>query len=263
MLTIIYFIVFLVSVLVAGFILIRYKKVNSAITLLCLSIIASCLGRYMVAGSETLEVALWGNRFIYVGACFSPLLLLKILTNLCNIKMPHIVTILLSLYSMVIIGLVAFVDRSALYYETVTLEQAEGYSYLAKTYGPLHSLFTALNVFYILLLLYNIIYAFKKRKWVPYRTIISLGGICFIIILIYIVESVFSLEISYMSFGYLMGLLVIIYTYERMNMYDMSSNVINTMEQMKEYGYIVLDRKSHFISSNEYVKEIFPSSSNT
>lgn len=258
MITIIYLMVFIVSVIVFGFILIRYKKVNSSITLLCLSIVASCLGRYMIASSQSLETALWGNRILYVGACFSPLLILNILANLCNIRMTKMVTIVLSVYSTIIISMVAFVGYSDFYYEHVALGQANGYSYLIKSYGPMHVSFTILNIIYVLLLVFNMVFAIRQRKWVPYRTIITLGGICFTLILAYILENVFNMDISYMSFGYMVGLMIIIYTYERVNMYDMSSNVIRAMEQMKEYGYIVLDKKYKYISSNTYVKEIFP-----
>ncbi|MGN1084738.1 MAG: hypothetical protein ACI4QX_07025 [Lachnospiraceae bacterium] len=65
-------------------------------------------------------------------------------------------------------------------------------------------------------------------------------------------------EISYLSIGYLVGMLLLTKFFDRINMYDMSANIVSSIERMKEYGYIVVDNKYRYVSANDNIKELFP-----
>ena len=54
-----------------------------------------------------------------------------------------------------------------------------------------------------------------------------------------------------------------VYLAERINMFDMSSNIAASVDRLKEYGYIELDRKFRYISANDYARELFPELNNT
>lgn len=86
----------------------------------------------------------------------------------------------------------------------------------------------------------------------------TLSITCFSVIIMYILERLLHINVSLLSVGYLIGILLLIKYFERVNMFDMSSNVVATMEKIKEYGYIVFDNKYRYISANDYMKEIFP-----
>ena len=82
MITMFYFIVFLLALFMTGSFLVRNKNVDTVYILFCLLVTVNCLGRYMQASSETLEMAIWANRFLYVGGCYAPLLTVVILSRL-------------------------------------------------------------------------------------------------------------------------------------------------------------------------------------
>lgn len=61
-----------------------------------------------------------------------------------------------------------------------------------------------------------------------------------------------------MPLGYLVGIMLLPNYFDRLNIYDMSSNIISAIERMSEYGYIVFDDKYRYVSANAYLKELFP-----
>ncbi len=102
------------------------------------------------------------------------------------------------------------------------------------------------------------VYALRRRKEISFRTVAAIGGIGFLVILMYIVERLVGSNISFLMVGYLLGIALLTKYFERINMYDMSTNIMNSVEKMKEYGYIVFDDKYRYINANIFAKELFP-----
>ncbi len=48
------------------------------------------------------------------------------------------------------------------------------------------------------------------------------------------------------------------YLFDRMNMFDMTINISNFLDRMKNYGYIAFDNKLRYVNSNETARELFP-----
>ena len=111
---------------------------------------------------------------------------------------------------------------------------------------------------YAAIMIYYLLYAISRRKQLSIRIVMTLSITCFSIIIMYILERSLHINVSFLSVGYLIGISLLIKYFERVNMFDMSSNVVAAMEKIKEYGYIVFDNKYRYISANDYMKEIFP-----
>ena len=79
MVTWFYFIVFVLALIMTGSFLARNKNVDSVFMLFAVLVTINCLGRYVLASAETLELAIWANKFLYVGGCFAPLLTVLVL----------------------------------------------------------------------------------------------------------------------------------------------------------------------------------------
>ncbi|MBQ9947146.1 MAG: hypothetical protein IJO91_02040, partial [Oscillospiraceae bacterium] len=58
------FCAFAVSLIMIGSAFARYKKVDTLIMLLELSVVIGCFGRFMLAVSQTLDTAIWANRLV-------------------------------------------------------------------------------------------------------------------------------------------------------------------------------------------------------
>lgn len=248
----------IVSLIMMSDVFVRYKKIDSLFLLAMASITISCLGRFMLTMSSTLETALWGNRFIYIGGCYTPLLLVVILFKLCNLDLPKVAAGAMTLYSTIVMCLVMTIGVSDMYYKEVRLVNEGGYSYLDKIYGPLHILYPIMMVFYGVFLLIFFLCAIKMRKKLAFRTVLGACIMGVLIIAAYAVEKVLELNFSFVSIGYLIAIFFIMQYFDHLNMYDLSSNIVNTMQQVKGYGYIVFDKKCRYISCNDSLKDIFP-----
>ena len=111
---------------------------------------------------------------------------------------------------------------------------------------------------YVCIMVFYLVYGIRQRKYVSFRAVLTLSGTCFAVIAMYILERVLHSNISFLAVGYLFGIALLIKYYERLSIYDMSANIMNSIEKMKEYGYLVVDDKKRCINANDYLKELFP-----
>lgn len=253
-----YFIVFVLSLILALKCLMQNKNMDTLFIMFFIAIIINCAGRYLLAISEGLEMAIWANKFLYVGGVYAPLLSVLVLARLCDIKIPRLLSGLMALYSTIVFGLVLTIGKCGIYYKNVDLAKENGYSYLIKTYGPLHVLYPVMMVTYALLMIAFMCVAFRKRHYISFRIVTTVSSTCFSVICIYIIERAVGMKVSILAIGYLIGLFLLIKYFDYLNMYDMSSNVITTVEKLKEYGYIVFDDKYRFINANAVIRGLFP-----
>ena len=258
MVTVFYFIVFALSLIMAGSFLIRNKKVDALFTLFSIFVTINCLGRYLLAVADTLETAIWANKILYLGGVYAPLLTVLVLTRLCNLKMPCILTIVMTCYSTLVMGLVMTIGKSGIYYKHMEVGYGNGYHYLIKTYGPLHVLYPLMMVMYAGIMLFYMLYAYMQRKQISFRTVTTMSITCLAIIFLYIWEKVTDSTISFLTIGYLIGIVLLTKYYDRINMYDMTTNIVSSIEKMNEYGYIVFDDKYRYVNANDFAKKLFP-----
>ena len=258
MITMFYFIVFLLALFMTGSFLVRNKNVDTVYILFSILVTINCLGRYMLASAETLEIAIWANRFLYVGGCYAPLLTVIILSRLSSVKMPKWLLGFLMLYSTIIMGFVLTIGKGKLYYSHVALGHGNGFNYLEKGYGPFQALYPVMMVLYAVVMIIYMVVALKKREKISFRVVITICIVGFSIFFMYIMERLLRTDLSFLSVGYLIGILFMNRYFERVKMYDMSTNVSGAVEKMKDYGYIVFDTEYHYLNSNEFVRELFP-----
>lgn len=258
MITMFYLVVFLLSLVVMGRVFIRNKNVDTVYILFCVLVTTNCLGRYMLASAETLEMAIWAQRFQYVGGCYAPLLIVFILSRLCSAKMPKWLSGILTLYSSIIMGLVLTIGKSNIYYHHIELKQGNGFSYLEKVYGPFHALYPAMMVIYAVVMVFYMVVAMKKKEKISFRVAVTICVIGFSFILMYILERLLQTDVTFISLGYLVGIIFVNRYFERVKMYDISIGVSGSVEEMKEYGYIAFDTAYCYVSSNEFVRKLFP-----
>ena len=258
MITWFYFIVLVIAVVMTGSFLYKNKNVDTIFILFSILVTVNCLGRYMQACAESLETAIWANRLLYIGGCYAPLMTLLVMARLCTIKLPRPLVAFLTAYASVVLGFVMTIGYNGLYYASVEVVHGNGYNFLVKEYGPFHILYPIMMGMYSLILLWFMVYAIKRRQQISTRTVVTIGVIGSAVFLTYLLERLAGSKISYLSIGYLVGMLLLTKFFDRINMYDMSANIVSSIERMKEYGYIVVDNKYRFVSANENIKELFP-----
>ena len=253
-----YFITFLVSLGAMCTLLIRHKRVLSVAILFDILVTVNSFGRFLMAVAQTLETARLGNLMVYIGSCFFPLIMVKILTVLCNRKLPRWVSAVLMLCSCFVLGLVLTIGHSELFYESSFLIKENGFSYLGRTYGPAYCVFPLMMCIYLSVIGYLLYKAIQKRNEISLRMVCAIVLFAVIISVFYIVETFTHTHFSFLSVGYLLTMLLFMYLFERINMYDMPANIITSIEAMKETGYIEFDSKYRVTGYNGRIRELFP-----
>ena len=230
---------------------------NIYTVLLMCSIVVSNFGYLGVSISRSVDAAVISNCFIYLGGCYLPFFVFCIGAEMTNIRIPHFVRILMFLLSTFLVGLSFTVGNIPIYYKSVGIADAGGYTVLVKEYGPLHTLYIVLLGSYLIASGVMCILAFVKRSVVSYKTTVMYFMFLAVNVVIYAMDRIFKIEFEWNCFGYLISELIILKIYNRLEMYDMSYNVMRTWEKMEEYAYIVFDKKKQYLGSNELARQYF------
>lgn len=258
MVSLFYLLVFIAALIMLGKVLIGNKKVDTLLIASILLIVVNSAGRYMLAVSNDLEAAILANKIVYIGASYTPFMFVLLLAKLCKLKMPKQLIAFLIAYSTFVMGSVLTIGHNELYYKNVELGIGDGYCYLIKEYGPLHIAYVAMMVLYICIMTFFVIYGIKNRKNISTRTVVVMSGIGFSVFAMYLIERILSLNINILVIGYLIGTALLIKYFERLNMYDMSTNILNSLKEKDKYGYIAFDNKYRYVTANSNVKNMFP-----
>lgn len=253
-----YLLTFIASVVMTGWFLLRNKKTDNLYVIFCLLVIINSLGRYLLSVSDNLWMALTANKLIYVGGCYCPLFIVLALRQLCGIRISKVITGGMTLFSTVMMGFVLTIGHSSIYYKDVQLAEGDGYHYLIKTYGPAHSAYVAMVLLYGLLIVYYLIYAIRRRSHISVRTVSVISVMGMGVVIAYLLERLLKSKVSYVSLGYLAAAVCLVYLLERINIYDLTANIAVSVERLGEYGYIEFDRKYRYVNANSYAKELFP-----
>lgn len=253
-----YLLTFIASVVMTGWFLLRNKKTDNLYVIFCLLVIINSLGRYLLSVSDNLWMALTANKLIYVGGCYCPLFIVLALRQLCGIRISKVITVGMTLFSTVMMALVMTIGWSGIYYKDVQLAEGDGYHYLIKTYGPAHSAYVAMVLLYGLLIVYYLIYAIRRRSHISVRTVSVISVMGMGVVIAYLLERLLKSKVSYVSLGYLAAAVCLVYLLERINIYDLTANIAISVERLGEYGYIEFDRKYRYVNANSYAKELFP-----
>ena len=253
-----YLLTFLASVVMTGWFLLRNKKTDNLYVIFCLLVIINSLGRYLLSISDNLGMALTANKLIYVGGCYCPLFIVLALRQLCGIRISKVITGGMTLFSTVMMGFVLTIGHSDIYYKDVQFAEGDGYHYLIKTYGPAHSAYVAMVLLYGLLIVYYLIYAIRRRSHISVRTVSVISVMGMGVVIAYLLERLLKSKVSYVSLGYLAAAVCLVYLLERINIYDLTANIAISVERLGEYGYIEFDRKYRYVNANSYAKELFP-----
>lgn len=253
-----YLTTFILAVLMTLVLCTRNKRLDTLYALFGFFVSVNCWGRYLLSVSKTIEVAILANKILYLGGVFAPLTLIFILVRLCEVKMPKWVNVLVYGFGICVYAAVLTIGHNTLYYKDVSLAYKAGYYYLIKDYGPLHILYPILMIICLLLLGIMISLAFLHSNSMPKKIVLNVAFLGIGTIICYILERALHSTIEWVSISYLIACGAMVYLSDRVNMFDISSNISNAIEIMDNYGYIVFDRKKRYIRSNEFAEYLFP-----
>ncbi|MBP5282088.1 MAG: HD domain-containing protein [Lachnospiraceae bacterium] len=251
--------VFVLSLLFSAiYIFMWHKHFDANITLVFTIIPIACLGYLLLGLSDTTKEAIVAVKITYLGGCFLQLFLLFTILHLCAIDIGRWSRILLFLLSCTLYASVLTIGYMDIFYKDLSFQIIGTTRILNKEYGWMHSVFYAVVFLFFAAELIIIVYSWLKKRQVP-RTIIHLmifPGI--IVLFFYIGGRRITNQVDLIPLGYVLAQFLYLIIAYRMNLYNVSDTVIDSMVRERAIGYVSFDFKYKYLGSNETAKKIMP-----
>ncbi len=254
----IYAITFLLSILMLLVLIYVGHKQNITFYIMMFTLITvSNMGYYAVSCSKSLEAALVGHRMIYLGGTVVPFILLMCSLKLCHIRIHKATIVGVFTLCMVVLYLACSVESGNGYYESISIGQANGMTYLIKVYGPLHKLYM-IYLFGTIGLIYSVlIYSLFKMR-VSKRVSLWLMFAATMTVVLYVAKRAVGTEIELISIAYIIDEIIVVMLTRRLGMYEVSESIAASLSEHSNYGYILFDNRGRYVGCNESAREYLP-----
>jgi len=235
-----YGILCVISLALIGVCLAVDRKKDICLLLLFISVFVCNLGQFLISAAPSLSFALNGNRIAYLGQVFLPLLMLKMILNLCSLNYKKWLLPTLSFISIAVLFVTLTPGFFPCYYKNVSIEVADGVTRLIRDYGPLHLLYYIYLLSYFALMLIVIIHSAVKKKITStlHTTFLLCAVLCSIII--WFAEQFFPRGFEFLTVSYVLSELFILLLYGILQEYGIrgvngSIIIANTSKKAEEY----------------------------
>ena len=235
-----YGILCVISLVLIGVCLAVDRKKDICLLFLFISVFVCNLGQYLISVAPNLSFALNANRIAYLGQVFLPLLLLKMILDLCNLKYKKWLLIILTVVSVAVLFLTLTPGIFTLYYKNVSVEILDGVTKLNRDHGPLYLLYYIYLLLYFAFMLIAIIQSsFKKKITSTLHTAFLLSAVlCNFVI--WIVEKFLPRGFEFLTVSYVISELFILLLYGILQEYGIRGEngsiiIANTSKKAEEY----------------------------
>lgn len=255
----IYLIAFIFSfIFLIALVIIGQKQNITYYLLMFVGILICNFGYYTVSISENLETAIYGNRLIYLGAIFVPILMSFSAMKLCHINIPKWFVCFIITWGLIVYYCAFNIGEKKGYYKNVYLESDNGMSYLIKEYGPMHKIYIFLLIFCVVITIGVTIYSIIMVKNASYRTAAYFLIAEISVVICYGMGRITKSQIDYFVIAYLLDEILILALINRIGMYDVAEIVAKSIDNHSAYGYLVFNKSKQYIACNEVAKEFLP-----
>jgi len=223
----------------------------------------ACLGYMLYGIAGGLEGSVRAIQIVYIGGCFLQLFILLSIFNLCRINLPRWVRTLLFAVCGILYASVLTIGMKdpvygGLFYRNISYDTSSGTPVMRREYGPMHTVFYVMLCLFFIAGIVAVIYSLRRKKQVP-RTILYLlllpDTIC---ILSFFIGRRITKEVDFVPLGYVLAEITFLLIAHRVNLYDISDTVIDSMVRDREIGYLSLDFRNRYLGSNEMAKQLMP-----
>ena len=235
-----YGILCVISLALIGVCLAVDRKKDICLLLLFISVFVCNLGQFLISVAPSISFALNGNRIAYSGQVFLPLLMLKMILNLCSLNYKKWFLPTLSLISIAVLFVTLTPGFFPCYYKNVSIAVADGVTRLIRDYGPLHLLYYIYLLSYFALMLIVIIHSAVKKKITStlHTTFLLCAVLCSIII--WFAEQFFPRGFEFLTVSYVISELFILLLYGILQEYGIRGEngsiiIANTSKKAEEY----------------------------
>ena len=254
-----YPLMFLLSVLLTICYALIWKKHDDIhISLVFVLVPISNLGNLQLAKAASREAALVANSIYYLGGCFLQLVILLAILSLCGIRLNRWLRSSLMAFSAAVYLSSLTIGHRDWFYRDAVFEQMNGIGILRKEYGPLHTVFYGMIFVYFAASIAAIVYSFVRRKQISRKNLSLLFLPEAVSMAAFFLGRRIIRGIELIPAAYVLAQAVYLRIAWRLNRYDITGTVIESLADSGENGFITFDRHFHYLGSNEFARQILP-----
>ena len=203
--------------------------------------------------------ALVAQKIIYLGGCYLSLYMMLCITWLCGVKIKKAVIVFLGAVVTAFYSVIVTAERHDLFYKSYELVEENGLKVFRKEYGPFHALFYPLVLTLFGISLGIMIYSFFRKKNISRSNLIMLFvSYILSVVMFFGGRFIFDGLVELVGLSYVIFQFVFLLIIDRMCLYDIGSNVMETLMFNSKDGYISLDLKFRYLGSNSTARQLIP-----
>ncbi len=252
------FAVMLISML-STFALVLYSRrgTNTLEILISVCIMLSNIGYFILSCSRNLQEAVLANSLSYLGGVFLPLLIVYVLIDCSDSKIPSWFSISILLINIFIFVTTMLTDRLPLFYSTVKFVGGDP-SHLIKEPGTVYYIRYIVLAVEVGLAAFFTILTYLGRRNASFRIMMIYAGSLLGVLLVYLARRIFDMKYDIVPFFYLFCSLLLDYVVARSTIYNVNLSVQEKIDELSTFGYLVFDKKFRYVGSNAVCEKFFP-----
>ena len=233
------------------------RGTNTLEVLISVCIMLSNMGYFLLSCSRNLQEAVLANSLSYLGGIFLPLIIVYVLIDCSDSKIPTWFSISILLINIVIFLSTMVTDRLPFFYSSLFFISGDP-SRLIKEPGTIYYIrYIVLAVEVGLAAFFTILTYLGKRN-ASFRIMMIYAGSLFGVLVVYLIRRVFNLKYDFIPIFYLACTFLLDYVVARSTIYNVNLSVQEKIDELSTYGYLVFDRKFRYVGSNPVCEKYFP-----
>ncbi len=254
-----YIVAFGISFILSIFYVFIWKKhYNTNITALYILIPIIYLGYIFYSKATDFNTAKIALCIKYLAGCYLILFMTFVVFNLCDIYINKWLRLIGFVVNSIIFSLVLTIGYQPYFYKEFSIQNTSDGVVIVKQYGPVHTIFYGVVIFYFLVGVLAIIYSFIKKKQISNYILFMLILPEVLAIIGYFSNAFIRSNLELLPFAFTLAQFSYLFIIKRMSLYNISENVVESMVQTGEIGFISIDSKMRYLGANETAKNIVP-----
>ena len=230
---------------------------NTLEILISVCVMLSNIGYFLLSCSRNLQEAVLANSLSYLGGVFLPLLIVYVLIDYSDSKIPMWFSISMLLINIVIFLSTMLTDRLPFFYSSIKFIPGDP-SHLIKEPGTIYYIRYIVLAVEVGLAAFFTILTYLGKRSASFRIMMIYAGSLLGVLLVYLARYIFSMKYDLIPFFYLICTLLLDYVVARSTIYNVNLSVQEKIDELSAYGYLVFDRKFRFVGSNSASEKFFP-----
>ena len=237
------------------------RGANTLEILMSVCVMISNSGYFILSCSRNLQEAVLANALAYVGGIFLPLLIVYILIDYSDSKVPTWFSVVILLINIFVFVSTVLTDRFPYFYAGLKFDSSSP-SPLIKEPGQIYYIRYIILAVEVGLAAFFTILTYLGKRSASFRLMVTYAGSLFGVMLVYLGSRFFGLKYEIIPFFYLICTLILDYVVARSTIYNVNLSVQEKINELSTFGYIVFDRKYNYVGSNSVSEKFFPEIAN-